>query len=96
MPCCSVCVAMLLMNAALNVEVQGHTDNVGGDAYNQTLSEERAKSVVVWLTARGIAPVRLTARGYGKTMPIASNDDELGRAKNRRVEIVNPACSPVR
>lgn len=84
--------ALLQKNATLKLEVQGHTDNVGGDAYNQTLSESRAKSVMAWLTQHGIAAARLTFKGYGKTMPVASNDNDEGRAKNRRVEIANPAC----
>ncbi|MFI4934783.1 MAG: OmpA family protein [Caulobacterales bacterium] len=75
-----------------HVEVQGHTDAVGSDAYNQTLSEARARSVVAWLVAHGIAPGRLTAKGYGKTRPIADNATDLGRAKNRRVEIANLDC----
>ena len=88
--------AMLQSNATLKVEVQGHTDNVGGDAYNQNLSEARANSVVAWLTAHSIAPVRLNAKGYGETMPVASNADDVGRAKNRRVEIAKPGCAPAK
>ena len=85
-----------LMSAdkALKLEVQGHTDNVGNDAYNQTLSEARAKSVVMWLTQHGVAADRLTAEGYGKTKPVADNASDEGRAKNRRVEIADPGCSP--
>lgn len=79
---------------ALKVEVQGHTDNVGNDAYNQTLSEARAKAVMTWLTQHGVAADRLTAKGYGKTKPIADNGSDEGRAKNRRVEIADPRCSP--
>lgn len=86
--------AILQKQAALKVEVQGHTDNVGGDAYNQTLSEARAKSVMAWLTGHGIAANRLTFKGYGKTHPVASNDNDEGRAKNRRVEIANLGCQP--
>ena len=77
----------------LKLEIQGHTDNVGGDAYNQTLSEARAKAVVTWLTGHGVAAARLTAKGYGKTKPIADNSTDAGRAKNRRVEIADPACT---
>ena len=75
------------------IEVQGHTDNVGGDAYNQTLSEARAKAIVTWLTLHGIAPDRLTDKGFGKTRPIADNATDVGRAKNRRVEIADPNCA---
>jgi OmpA-OmpF porin, OOP family len=84
--------APLQKDAALKLEVQGHTGNVGDDAYNQTLSEARAKSVMAWLTAHGVAPARLSFKGFGKTMPVATNDTDEGRAKNRRVEIANPAC----
>lgn len=81
-------------NKTLKLEVQGHTDNVGNGAYNQTLSEARAKAVVRWLTQHGVATDRLTARGYGKTNPVADNGSDDGRAKNRRVEIADPRCSP--
>jgi outer membrane protein OmpA-like peptidoglycan-associated protein len=78
----------------VKVEVQGHTDIVGGDAYNQTLSEARAQSVMAWLTGHGVAADRLSAQGYGKTRPVADNNTDEGRAKNRRVEIANLACKP--
>jgi len=52
--------------------------------------------VVTWLTAHSIAPARLNAKGFGETMPIASNGDEVGRAKNRRVEIAKPGCAPAK
>lgn len=77
---------------SLKIEAQGHTDNVGGDAYNQKLSEDRARSVVAWLTAHGVAADRLSSKGYGKTMPVADNTTDQGRAKNRRVEIADPRC----
>jgi outer membrane protein OmpA-like peptidoglycan-associated protein len=80
-------------NAALKIEIQGHTDNVGGDAYNQTLSEARAKSVVNWLTRNGVPEARLTFKGYGKTQPVATNDTDEGRTKNRRVEVARPGCT---
>lgn len=78
----------LLSNAALSFEVQGHTDNVGKDDYNQTLSAARAGAVMKWLTGHGVPAARLTARGFGKTLPVASNDTPEGRARNRRVELV--------
>jgi outer membrane protein OmpA-like peptidoglycan-associated protein len=84
---------LLVKNPSLKLEVQGHTDNVGGDTYNQTLSESRAAAVVDWLKRHGADGVRLSAKGYGKSKPIADNGNELGRAKNRRVEIVNPTCA---
>jgi len=84
---------LLKKNPTQKIEVQGHTDNVGGDAYNQTLSEARAKAIVTWLTLHGIAADRLTAKGFGKTRPIADNATDAGRAKNRRVEIADPNCA---
>jgi len=84
---------LLAKDSTLKLEVQGHTDNVGSDAYNQTLSEARARSVADWLTKHGAATARLSAKGYGKTMPVADNNTDEGRAKNRRVEIANPACA---
>jgi outer membrane protein OmpA-like peptidoglycan-associated protein len=78
--------------SALKVEVQGHTDSIGSDDYNLKLSDARAASVMAWLTAHGVAAVRLSAKGYGETRPVASNDTDDGRAKNRRVEIAVPGC----
>jgi outer membrane protein OmpA-like peptidoglycan-associated protein len=69
------------------VDVYGHTDSVGSDAYNQTLSERRASAVADYLTGRGVQSARLGTRGFGESQPIASNDTEEGRAENRRVEI---------
>jgi outer membrane protein OmpA-like peptidoglycan-associated protein len=85
---------LMVADKTLKLEVQGHTDNVGNDAYNQTLSEARAKAVMTWLTQHGVAADRLTAKGYGKTKPVADNGSDEGRAKNRRVEIADPGCSP--
>jgi len=85
---------LMAADKSLKLEIQGHTDNVGADAYNQTLSEARAKAVVTWLTQHGVAADRLTAKGYGKTKPVADNGSDEGRAKNRRVEISDPNCSP--
>jgi outer membrane protein OmpA-like peptidoglycan-associated protein len=73
----------------LKVYIVGHTDNVGGFDYNMSLSQRRAKSVVDQLIQTyGIAPDRLKPAGAGLIAPVAANDDEAGRAKNRRVEIV--------
>ena len=69
------------------IDVYGHTDSVGSDAYNQTLSERRATSVADYLASRGVQTARIGTRGYGETQPIASNDTDEGRAANRRVEI---------
>ena len=87
-------VSLMAANPPMNLEIQGHTDNVGGDAYNQTLSEARARSVMAWLTQHNVAAARMTAKGYGKTMPVADNGTEEGRMKNRRVEIADPRCKP--
>ena len=84
---------LLKKNSTQKIEIQGNTDNVGGDAYNQTLSEARAKAIITWLTQYGIAADRLTAKGFGKTRPIADNATDAGRAKNRRVEIADPNCA---
>jgi OOP family OmpA-OmpF porin len=72
----------------LNLEVQGHTDNQGNAAANQTLSERRAQAVVEWLSTHGVEGARLTAKGLGQTKPVADNSIDDGRAKNRRVELV--------
>jgi outer membrane protein OmpA-like peptidoglycan-associated protein len=69
------------------VDVMGHTDSTGSDAYNQSLSERRASSVSSYLTSRGVQSARLATKGYGESQPKASNIDEAGRAANRRVEI---------
>ena len=69
------------------IDVYGHTDSTGSDAYNQRLSEQRAASVASYLESRGVQSARIGTRGYGETQPIASNDTDEGRAANRRVEI---------
>ncbi len=79
--------ALLKSDPALKLEVQGHTDNTGIAAHNQTLSNERAASVKVWLVEHGIADSRLTAKGLGDTEPVADNQTPSGRARNRRVEL---------
>jgi outer membrane protein OmpA-like peptidoglycan-associated protein len=84
--------ALMTANPSLKIEIQGHTDNVGGDAYNQTLSEARAHAVMTWLIAHNVTAARMTATGYGKTRPVADNNTDEGRMKNRRVEIADPSC----
>lgn len=69
------------------IDIYGHTDSTGTDAYNQGLSERRAQSVADYLVTRGIDRVRLGTRGFGKTQPIADNGTDAGRAANRRVEL---------
>ncbi|GAB4250966.1 MAG: hypothetical protein Kow0079_04570 [Vicingaceae bacterium] len=73
-------------NPTVKIELSGHTDNVGGKNDNQILSENRAKAVFNYLVENGIEKTRLTAKGYGDTQPIADNNTEEGRAKNRRTE----------
>src|SRR5262249_29416491 len=85
--------AMLKKSPALKVEVEGHADNVGQDAYNQKLSEARAASVVDWLIHHGVRAAQLSSKGYGMSRPVADNTTDVGRAKNRRVEIADPSCT---
>lgn len=72
---------------ALRIEVGGHTDNVGNDAANQQLSEQRANAVREFLINQGIDAARVLAKGYGETRPVATNDTDEGRAQNRRTEV---------
>ncbi len=69
------------------IDVYGHTDSTGSDAYNQTLSENRARTVASYLSMQGVTAARIRSQGYGETMPVADNTTEEGRRKNRRVEI---------
>jgi outer membrane protein OmpA-like peptidoglycan-associated protein len=80
--------AFLIENQSLNLEIIGHTDNVGSASQNLTLSKERAQSVIDFLVNKGVEKARLKANGYGQERPIASNDDEKdGRELNRRIEV---------
>lgn len=79
---------ILLSHPGLMLTVEGHTDSVGGDEYNQTLSEHRAGAVRNYLVSQGIAMNTISAQGFGKTQPIASNETAEGRQRNRRVDIV--------
>jgi outer membrane protein OmpA-like peptidoglycan-associated protein len=81
-------VLMLNQNKNMQISIEGHTDNVGTNEFNQTLSENRAKSVLNALTAQGIDKSRLSFKGWGSSKPIADNRTEEGKAKNRRVEII--------
>ncbi len=81
-------IAGLKRNPKAKVEVQGHTSSEGGEEYNQKLSEDRANAVRDYMIRRGIAEARLTARGYGFSVPKADNDSEAGRKQNRRIELV--------
>ena len=79
---------ILLAYPGLNIEVGGYTDNVGGDDMNQRLSENRAGSVRDYLVQQGVATGSVSARGFGNTLPVASNDNSSGRQQNRRVELL--------
>jgi outer membrane protein OmpA-like peptidoglycan-associated protein len=79
---------ILLSYPGLNIEVGGYTDNVGGDAMNQALSENRAGSVRDYLVQQGVPTNSVSARGFGNTLPVASNDNSAGRQQNRRVELL--------
>ncbi|MCW0483806.1 OmpA family protein [Prolixibacteraceae bacterium A06] len=71
-----------------NIEIQGHTDSSGSEAYNQTLSEQRAGSVSSYLLKKGVGANRVTTKGYGELSPKYDNATETGRIQNRRVEFV--------
>jgi outer membrane protein OmpA-like peptidoglycan-associated protein len=69
------------------IDVYGHTDSTGSDAFNQTLSESRARTVAGYLSSRGVSAARIRSQGFGETMPVGDNNTTEGRQKNRRVEI---------
>ena len=79
---------ILLAHPGLNLQVEGHTDSVGGEEYNQQLSERRAASVSDFLVQQGVPAASITARGFGKAQPVVSNETPAGRQQNRRVELV--------
>jgi outer membrane protein OmpA-like peptidoglycan-associated protein len=79
---------ILLAHPGLTLQIEGHTDSVGSDQFNQQLSERRSDSVRDFLAEQGVAPSSMTAHGFGKTQPVASNDTAEGRQRNRRVELV--------
>lgn len=88
MPQVEQVVALLNQDPALKLAINGHTDNTGDKAHNQTLSEGRAKAVVMAVTGKGIDAARLVAQGFGDSQPVADNATDEGKAKNRRVELV--------
>ncbi len=81
-------VSLLKANPNLKLSVEGHTDSQGQAKFNQVLSQKRAESVKKFLVKKGVAQTRLSAKGWGDTKPVESNQTEEGRAKNRRVELV--------
>jgi outer membrane protein OmpA-like peptidoglycan-associated protein len=79
---------ILKANPGVFVSVEGYTDSIGSEEYNQALSVRRAESVYRYLVNRGVDPERCQVKGFGESNPVASNDTETGRAQNRRVELV--------
>jgi len=79
---------ILLAYPSLNIEVGGYTDNVGGDEMNQKLSENRAGSVRDYLVQEGVSANSVSAKGFGNSLPVASNENSSGRQVNRRVELL--------
>jgi outer membrane protein OmpA-like peptidoglycan-associated protein len=79
---------ILLAYPGLNIQVEGHTDNIGSEAYNQKLSEQRAEGVLAYITKQGVPPANVTAIGLGKSQPVADNRTAAGRQQNRRVEMI--------
>jgi outer membrane protein OmpA-like peptidoglycan-associated protein len=79
---------IVLAHPGLNLEVEGHTDSTGGDELNQKLSEQRAGTTREYLIQQGLSDGSVTAKGYGKTMPVADNSTAQGRQQNRRVELI--------
>ncbi len=79
---------VLVAYAPRPVRIEGHTDSIASDDYNQGLSERRAASVVRWLAAHGVAASRMQSRGLGEAQPVADNDNAEGRQRNRRVEVI--------
>jgi outer membrane protein OmpA-like peptidoglycan-associated protein len=85
--------ALFTSTPAFSAEVSGHTDNIGAPAYNLRLSDARAAAVKTWLVQQGVAPARVTSRGYGDTRPLAPNTTDANRFKNRRVELRRANCA---
>ena len=80
-------IGLLNDNTSINIQISGHTDNIGKPADNLFLSENRAKAVVHYIVSNGIDASRLSFKGYGETEPVADNNTEEGRALNRRTEM---------
>jgi len=86
-PALNELVELLKAETTMKIEISGHTDNVGTPQSNMILSQNRAESVRQYLISKGIAPTRVKAVGYGDTIPVATNETELGRQMNRRTEV---------
>jgi len=83
-----ILVDILQLNSMINIDIQGHADNIGTPANNMELSQKRANTVRQYLIEKGIDPARIVAKGYGETKPVDANSTEIGKAKNRRVELI--------
>ena len=83
-----VIIAVLKKNPGIKIEIQGHTDNTGPESYNQMLSEKRALAVKEYIVNKGIESDRIKAVGFGATQNVASNENDAGRALNRRIDFV--------
>jgi OOP family OmpA-OmpF porin len=81
-------IKVLQDNPSVRLSIEGHTDSVGSDAYNQKLSERRANATKEYMVSKGISASRLTTHGFGESKPVASNKTAEGRAENRRVELI--------
>jgi len=79
-------IKLLIDIPSLKIEISGHTDNVGSESFNYLLSQQRADAVLTYLLSKGVDNSRVTAKGYGKDKPVASNENSEGRAANRRTE----------
>jgi outer membrane protein OmpA-like peptidoglycan-associated protein len=79
---------LLNENPEINIEIRGHTDNIGGEDFNMKLSRDRARAVYDYLIANGISHDRLQYSGYGFSQPLSNNESEEGRQENRRTEIM--------
>ena len=80
-------VSIMQKNPSLKLDIEGHTDNTGSRKYNQILSGKRALAIKMYLTQKGVDKERMTASGFGPDKPIASNNTDKGKSKNRRVEL---------
>ncbi len=87
-PALEVVIAVLKKNPGINIEIQGNTDNMGPESYNQMLSEKRARAVKEYMVDKGVESERLKAVGFGATRNVASNENDAGRALNRRIDFV--------
>lgn len=81
-------VAFVKKYPGFNISLEGHTDSIGGDAYNQRLSERRAAAVKEYLVKEGVDPAKIQTSGHGKSNPVADNSTAKGRFENRRVEVL--------